>query len=241
MGNVSRIEGLTVLNGIVLVDKAPGWTSHDVVAKCRGLLREKKIGHGGTLDPMATGLLVLFVGPATKLVSRLPGEKTYLASFRFGMETDTYDTDGNIVRTYENIPAVENLHTILPYYTGNIQQIPPMVSAVKVGGKRLYELARKGIEIERKPRPVTVYELAWLCEKDGEHTVRVRCSAGTYVRSLIHDMGRELGSGAVMTALRRIRSGPFDVEDAVPVGQVAAERVMPPPDFGHTAGAGDAL
>lgn len=215
-----------MLNGILLVDKAPGWTSHDVVAKCRGILREKRIGHGGTLDPMATGLLVLFVGPATKLVSRLPGEKTYIAKLRFGRETNTYDTEGETVRIYEKIPGANELQTVLPRYTGELMQIPPMVSAVKVGGKKLYELARKGIEVERQPRPVTVRELTWMGEEDGEHTLLVQCSAGTYVRALIHDVGHDLGSGAVMTALRRTRSGPFRVEDAIPVGDVSSEYVM---------------
>jgi len=211
----------------VLVDKAPGWTSHDVVAKCRGLLRERKIGHGGTLDPMATGLLVLFVGSATKLVSRLPGEKTYTASLRFGLETDTYDAEGRTVREYDRIPSAEELKAVLPRYTGDLLQIPPMVSAIKINGKKLYELARKGVEVERPPRPVTVSEFTWIGERDGEHTVEIVCSAGTYVRSLIHDIGHELGSGAVMTALRRIRSGPFRVEDAVPVEEVTPERVLP--------------
>ncbi|MCL2003888.1 MAG: tRNA pseudouridine(55) synthase TruB [Oscillospiraceae bacterium] len=214
-----------MLNGILLVDKAPGWTSHDVVAKCRGLLRERRIGHGGTLDPMATGLLVLLVGPSTKLSSRLPGEKTYVASLRFGLETDTYDAEGQTVRRYDRIPAADELRAVLPRYTGDLLQTPPMVSAVKIGGKKLYELARKGIEVERPPRPVTVEEFCWLEERDGAHTVRIRCSAGTYVRSLIHDIGRELGSGAVMTALRRTRSGPFRVEDAVPVEAVSPELV----------------
>jgi tRNA pseudouridine55 synthase len=214
------------VDGILLVDKAPGWTSHDVVAKCRGLLRERKIGHAGTLDPMATGLLVLFAGKATKLVSRLPGEKTYVASMRFGLETDTYDIEGNIVRKYENIPHTSDLWSVLINYTGDIMQVPPMVSAIKIGGKKLYELARKGIEIERPPRPVTVSELSWLGGKDGEHTLLIKCSAGTYVRSLIHDIGRELGSGAVMTALRRTHSGPFCVDDAVPVEEVTPERVL---------------
>ena len=215
-----------MLSGILLVDKAPGWTSHDVVAKCRGLLREKRIGHGGTLDPMATGLLVLFVGPATKLVSKLPGEKIYIASLRFGLETDTYDTEGRTVREYGYIPSADELRAVLPRYTGDLMQTPPMVSAVKINGKKLYELARKGVEVERPPRPVTVHELCWLAENDGAHTLQVRCSAGTYVRALIHDIGHELGSGAVMTALRRTNSGPFCTDDAVPVEQVTAGRVM---------------
>jgi tRNA pseudouridine55 synthase len=210
-----------MLNGILLIDKSPGWTSHDVVAKCRGILRERKIGHGGTLDPMATGLLVLFIGSYTKQVSRLPGEKTYIASLRFGLETDTYDAEGRMVREYDRIPAKEELESILPRYTGELMQIPPMVSAVKIGGKKLYELARKGIEIERPPRPVTVHELSLLEGRDGDHTLRIRCSAGTYVRSLIHDIGKELNTGAVMTALRRTHSGPFCVDGAVSVDEAA--------------------
>jgi tRNA pseudouridine55 synthase len=225
VGELPRIEGLILLNGILLIDKAPGWTSHDVVAKCRGLLRERKIGHGGTLDPMATGLLVLFVGPSTKLVSRLPGEKTYITSLRFGLETDTYDIWGKTLREYKHIPSADDLRAVLPRYTGSLMQTPPMVSAVKIGGKKLYELARKGVEVERPPRPVTVEEFQWLEESDGAHTVRIRCSAGTYVRSLVHDIGKELGSGAVMTALRRTHSGPFYVDDAVPVEAVSPELV----------------
>jgi len=215
-----------VLNGILLVDKSPGWTSHDVVAKCRGLLRERKIGHGGTLDPMATGLLVLFVGPSTKLVNSVPSDKTYIATIKFGIETDTYDIEGNIVRTYENIPSTADLWSVLINYTGDIMQVPPMVSAIKIGGKKLYELARKGIEVERPPRPVTVRELSWLGEKDGEHALLVRCSAGTYVRSIAHDIGRELGSGAVLTGLHRTHSGPFSVADAVTIDKVTPERVF---------------
>jgi tRNA pseudouridine55 synthase len=174
---------------------------------------------------MATGLLVLFVGSYTKLVCRLPGEKTYIASLRFGLETDTYDTEGKTVRVHDRIPSADDLKAMLPRFTGQLMQIPPMVSAVKIGGKKLYELARKGIEVERPPRPVTVNEFQWIEERDGEHTVRVVCSAGTYVRSLIHDIGHGLGSGAVMTALRRTKSGPFSVGDAVPVGSVTPELV----------------
>jgi tRNA pseudouridine55 synthase len=207
-----------LLNGILLVDKAPGWTSHDVVAKCRGLF-------AGTLDPMATGLLVLFIGRATRAVPYFPGDKTYRAALRFGIETDTQDSTGRILQKYETIPPAEALQEILPRFTGHLLQTPPMVSAVKIGGTKLYELARKGIEVERPPRPVEVYEFCHLGEKDGEHTVRIHCSAGTYVRSLIHDIGQELGSGAVMTALRRTHSGPFCVDGAVPVGSVTPELV----------------
>ena len=209
-----------MLNGILLVDKAPGWTSHDVVAKCRGILRERRIGHGGTLDPMATGLLVLLVGPSTKLSSRIPGDKEYIASMRFGLDTDTHDTEGKVVREYGFIPKTSELEAVLPQFRGELAQIPPMVSAIKIGGKKLYELARKGIEIEREARPVKINELSLQNENAGEYTLRVRCSAGTYIRALIRDIGHTLGTGAVMTALRRTASGPFRVEDAVPVEAV---------------------
>jgi tRNA pseudouridine55 synthase len=179
---------------------------------------------------MATGLLVLFVGPATKLVSKLPGEKTYVAALCFGEETDTYDTEGTVVKTYGHIPTAADLAAVLPHFTGDLMQVPPMVSAVKVGGKKLYELARKGIEIERKPRPVTIHELTLQPGGGDEHTLLVRCSAGTYVRALIHDIGHALGSGAVMTGIRRTASGPFSVTDAVPVDGVSPERLLAPQD-----------
>jgi len=214
-------------SGILLIDKAPDWTSHDVVAKCRGLLREKKIGHAGTLDPMATGLLVLFAGRATRAIPYFPGHKTYRAALRFGVETDTQDSTGRPVRTYAHIPGAQALRDLLPRFTGEILQVPPMVSALRVNGQRLYKLAREGKEVARAPRPVTVHRLAYIEERDGEHFLEVSCSAGTYVRTLIHDMGQALGSGAVMTALRRVSSGPFSVDDALPTERAAWEHLIP--------------
>lgn len=214
-------------DGLLLIDKAPGWTSHDVVAKCRGLLRERRVGHGGTLDPMATGLLVLFAGRATRAVPYLPGDKTYVARLRFGTETDTQDSTGRVLRVCGHIPSEPEVREILPKFTGPLTQIPPMVSAVQVNGQRLYKLARQGIEVERAPRPVTVYALEPLGFDGEEYSLSVTCSAGTYVRTLIHDIGHALGTCAVMTALRRVRSGPFSVGDACPVEVAAPERLLP--------------
>lgn len=215
------------MTGLMLIDKAPDWTSHDVVAKCRGILRERRIGHAGTLDPMATGLLVLFIGRATRAVSYLPGTKRYRARLRFGEETDTGDSTGRLLRRTEHIPTLDELAAVLPRFTGALRQTPPMVSAVQVGGQRLYKLARQGLEVERAARPIEVYRLDCLGEENGEPLLDIECSAGTYVRVLIADIGRALGSAAVMTALRRTHSGPYNVGDACPVEQAGAERLLP--------------
>lgn len=214
-------------DGIILLDKAPGWTSHDVVAKCRGLLRERRCGHGGTLDPMATGLLVVFLGRATRAAQYLPGNKTYRAVFRFGEETDSLDVTGTVTKKHEKIPKLDELVNILPSFKGEISQIPPMVSAVKVDGERLYKLARQGLEVERAARTVTIWELEAYTLRSGEYGLYVTCSAGTYIRTLISDIGHALGSGAVMTGLRREASGPFRVEDAVTVDNASPDRIMP--------------
>ena len=214
-------------DGLLLVDKERDWTSHDVAAKCRSLLHERRVGHGGTLDPMATGLLVIFAGRATRAVPYLPGNKTYTARMRFGIETDTQDITGRVTREHERIPPEGELIAALPRFTGDIEQIPPMVSAVQIGGQRLYKLARQGIEIARPARPVTIESLRLTGCADGEYELEISCSAGTYIRTLIHDLGRALGSGAVMTALRRTRSGPFSVENALPVRDVTEAALMP--------------
>lgn len=204
------------MNGILLVDKPEGFTSHDVVAKLRGILKERRIGHAGTLDPMATGLLVVFAGRATRAVQFAECHgKTYLASMRAGLVTDTQDITGTVLS--ENAAGVsdEELAAILPRFTGELLQTPPMYSAVKRDGKKLYELARKGIEVEREPRKITVYSLELLGRSDrGDFLLRVECSKGAYIRTLCHDMGASLGTGAVLTALRRERSGDFSVENA---------------------------
>lgn len=209
------------MNGILLIDKPRDWTSHDVVGKLRGILREKRIGHSGTLDPMATGLLVVFVGRATRAVEFAEAdEKEYLAGLRLGLETDTQDTTGNVLRACGRPVTREELEAVLPRFRGEISQIPPMYSAVKVNGKKLYEIARKGGEVERKPRQVTISRLEVLGENAGDFRLDVVCSKGTYIRTLCHDIGQALGVGGVMSALRRTRAGGFSVENAYTLEQV---------------------
>lgn len=203
------------MNGILLVDKPQDWTSHDVVAKLRGVFGERRVGHSGTLDPLATGLLVVFFGKATKAVEfSEAAEKEYLAHLRLGIETDTQDITGTVLRTSSEIPDLAALESVLPRFCGEIQQIPPMYSAIKVNGKKLYDIARRGEEVERQPRVIFIRELSLLGEENGEFILRVRCSKGTYIRTLCHDIGQMLGCGGVMTALRRTRVGNYDVRVA---------------------------
>lgn len=202
----------------VLVDKAGEWTSHDVVGKARGIFGIKKIGHAGTLDPMATGLVVLGLGRATRLL-RFVGDqpKEYVATALFGVATDSLDADGAILdRTPMDITE-DDVVGVLDRFTGNIMQIPPMVSAVRIGGKRLYHLARKGEEVERPSRPVTVYRIGLEGFAPGpypEVTLRVVCGTGTYIRTLADDIARALGGQAHLTALRRVRNGALEVRNA---------------------------
>ena len=216
------------MTGILLVDKPADWTSHDVVAKLRGIAREKRIGHSGTLDPMATGLLVVFLGRATRAVAFAEAdEKTYIARLRLGLRTDTQDTTGNVLSECDAIPPRETVERALGAFRGEIEQIPPMYSAVKREGKKLYELARKGIEVERAPRRVTIRELEIPDGGGNEYTLRVRCSKGTYIRTLFHDIGEALGCGGCMSALRRTEAGMFSVSDAVPLSELSdAEAVL---------------
>lgn len=208
------------MNGILLIDKPQGWTSHDVVAKLRGLLRERRIGHSGTLDPMATGLLVVFVGRATRAVEFAEADrKRYIAGLRLGVVTDTMDTTGNVLSERACDISLAELEAVLPRFRGELEQIPPMYSAIKVDGKRLYELARKGREVERKPRRVTVYELT-ADRREGGFTLEVCCSKGTYIRSLCHDIGRALGCGGCMSSLRRTQAGIFSIESALSISDI---------------------
>jgi len=207
-----------VAEGFLLVDKAGGWTSHDVVARIRGLLEESRIGHAGTLDPMATGLLVLAMGRATRLlryVQQLP--KTYVARMVMGVATDTLDADGAVLLREPMPVSEEEVCIASRRFVGTIQQIPPMVSAVRMGGRRLYELAREGREIERAARTVRVFDLDIVdfspCDYP-EVTLRVRCSSGTYVRSLADDIARALGGRAHLSSLRRHRIGSLAVDEA---------------------------
>ena len=203
------------MNGILLIDKPAGWTSSDVVAKLRGILHERRIGHSGTLDPMATGLLIVFVGRATRAVEFAEShEKRYLASLRPGLITDTQDTTGTRLGEIERPVSAEELEAILPRFRGEIRQIPPMYSAIKVKGQKLYEIARRGGEVERAPRSVTIRELRLLGREGQDFLLDVTCSKGTYIRTLCHDIGAALGCGACMSALRRVRAGDFSLESA---------------------------
>lgn len=210
------------MNGIILIDKPEGWTSMDVCAKLRGALKERRIGHSGTLDPMATGLLVVFLGRATRAVEFAEAaEKTYLAGLRLGITTDTQDTTGTVVSQCAASVTDEELEKVLKRFQGEIEQIPPMYSAIKIQGKKLYELARKGREIERKPRKVSIFSLEKIgTNATGDILLSVRCSKGTYIRTLCNDIGAALGCGAAMCSLRRLSAGAFSVEDAYSVSDV---------------------
>lgn len=208
-------------NGILIIDKPADWTSMDVCAKLRGILKERRIGHGGTLDPMATGVLPVFVGQATRAVEFAEnGEKEYVAGLRLGLTTDTQDSTGQVLETCPVSVDRGELEAILPRFTGPLEQIPPMYSAVKIGGQKLYELARKGREVERKPRPITIFSLEVLEQTSPtDYVLRVRCSKGTYVRTLCHDIGQALGCGGCMSSLRRTMAAGFTLDQAVTLDQ----------------------
>lgn len=205
------------MNGFVVLDKSEGMTSFRASAILRRIYNEKKTGHTGTLDPMATGVLPVALGKATRFIDFLPeSDKGYTARFKLGIITDTLDITGTVLETREVNVKREDIEAVLPSFTGEIMQLPPMYSAVSVGGVRLYELARKGIEIEREQRKITVYSLTLRdTENEDEYEIDVKCSKGTYIRTLIADMGEKLGCGAAMTALRRTLSNGFTVEEAV--------------------------
>ncbi|MCM1285501.1 MAG: tRNA pseudouridine(55) synthase TruB [Acetobacter sp.] len=209
------------MTGIICINKDKDITSFGTVAKVRGITRIKKAGHTGTLDPMATGVLPVMIGGATKFLDYLPdSDKGYRASFILGKTTDTLDITGNITGEYDVNASKEDVENILPEFRGVISQIPPMYSAVSVGGKRLYDLARQGIEVERQAREVEIKKLE-LVESDGnEYTIDVICSKGTYIRTLIDDIGRRLGCGAVMTSLKRTLAMGFTLDDCVTIEQL---------------------
>jgi tRNA pseudouridine55 synthase len=220
-----------LINGLVVVDKAAGWTSHDVVARCRRIFGQKRVGHSGTLDPSATGVLLVGLGQATRLL-RFVGElsKSYEGEVVFGTETSTLDADGEVVATHEMAGlTIAEVRSAAAGLRGEIAQVPPMVSAVKVGGRRLHELARKGIEVDREARPVHVERF------DVEPTsdplvvrVSVECSTGTYVRVLAADLGRAVGGGAHLRRLRRTAVGSFGLDDAQELDALGPESVRPP-------------
>lgn len=212
-----------MLNGIICINKPKGFTSFDVIAKLRGILKMKKLGHSGTLDPMATGVLPVFAGNATKAISILPDtEKSYLAGFKLGIVTDTEDITGNILEKHPVSAGREELEKAAEAFRGKIKQTPPMYSAVSVGGKRLYTLARKGIEIDRPSREITVssFEIHEFNLETGEGQIFVTCSKGTYIRTLINDMGQNLGCGGIMTSLVRTKANGFSLEDCFTLEEI---------------------
>lgn len=213
------------MTGVLILDKPAEFTSFDAVAVCRRLCHERKIGHTGTLDPMATGVLPLLLGKATRAASLLEDtDKEYEAGFRLGVSTDTEDSTGKVLATSDTPVSKEALEALLPWFRGEIMQVPPMYSAVSKDGKRLYELARKGIEVEREARPITIYrlELTGYDETTREGTLRVSCSKGTYIRTLIVDLAKAAGSLGVMTALRRTHACGFTLADAVTLDEARA-------------------
>ena len=206
------------MNGIVIIDKPMGWTSQDVVSKLRGVLKTRRIGHGGTLDPMATGVLPVFVGRGTRGVEFFEhAEKTYEATLRLGVTTDTEDTSGAVLEEKKVHISKAEILEILPRFRGKIQQIPPMYSALKVNGQKLYDLARKGKEVERQPREIEIFKLECLEFKGNEVKLLVHCSKGTYIRTLCKDIGEALGCGGCMAALRRVTAGEYTIEEAIPL------------------------
>jgi len=211
------------MDGIVIVDKPQGWTSQDVTAKLRGVFQTRRIGHGGTLDPMATGVLPVFVGRATRGVEFFEqADKVYETVLRLGLTTDTEDITGTVLTEQDAFVTGSMLEEVLAKFRGEILQVPPMYSAIKVNGQKLYDLARKGREVERQPRPVTIHELTLLgMEADGIR-LRVHCSKGTYIRTLCKDIGEALGCGGCMAALRRVRAGSYTAEEAIPLADLIA-------------------
>jgi tRNA pseudouridine55 synthase len=210
-----------VFDGALLIDKPSGPTSHDVVASIRRRFQLEKVGHAGTLDPNATGLLILLLGKATKLSERMmSSDKVYEGTARFGEATDSYDSDGEIVSSLPVPPlSLDDLNEYADEFVGDIMQTPPMVSAVKKDGVPLYKLARKGVEVERKPKLIHVYSFRFSSYEEPDGKFKVACTKGTYVRSLVHDLGEKVGCGAHLTQLRRTTSGRFDVADAIPLSQ----------------------
>jgi len=209
------------MNGIVIVDKPQDWTSQDVTAKLRGVFQTRRIGHGGTLDPMATGVLPVFVGRATRGVEFFEhAEKIYEATLRLGIQTDTEDITGTVLEEKEVAISEEDFLNILPQFRGKIQQIPPMYSAIKINGQKLCDLARRGKEVERQPREIEIFELTCLEFTGNTARLRVHCSKGTYIRTLCKDIGAALGCGGCMESLRRVSAGEYTIDEAVPLAEL---------------------
>lgn len=212
------------MTGVVVIDKPAGWTSFDVIAKLRRGLHERRIGHGGTLDPMATGVLPVFVGRATRAVEFLESaDKEYLAGVRFGFSTDTQDTTGTVLSETGLKPTEAEIEAALRGFLGEQEQLPPLYSAIKVGGKKLYEYARAGKDVARQPRKIVISEIVPLgFAADGEYRFRLTVSKGTYVRTVCHDLGERLGCGGAMSSLRRLRAGAFTIAEASPLEEILA-------------------
>ena len=221
------------ITGIVIVDKPAGWTSHDVVAKLRGALKARRVGHGGTLDPMATGVLPVFVGRATRAAEFCENsEKEYVAGLRFGLVTDTQDITGTVLSDCsecngcngcsecETSISADKLKSVIPRFLGSQEQVPPMYSAIKIGGKKLYELARRGIDVPRPARDIFISEIELLGGDGNDYSLRIVCSKGTYIRTLCHDIGSAVGCGAAMSSLRRTRAGAFAIGMAHTLSEV---------------------
>ena len=223
------------MNGIVIVDKPQGWTSQDVTARLRRVFNTRRIGHGGTLDPMATGVLPVFVDRATRGVEFFEhAEKIYEATLRLGFTTDTEDVTGTVLAQRDVGISEEEFLGILPQFRGKIQQIPPMYSALKVNGQKLCDLARKGKEVERQPREIEIFQLECLEFNGDTARLRVHCSKGTYIRTLCKDIGEALGCGGCMAALRRVQAGEYTIDEAVPLEELlesaAPEKYLRPVD-----------
>ena len=209
------------MDGIVIVDKPQGWTSQDVTARLRRVFNTRRIGHGGTLDPMATGVLPVFVGRAARGVEFFEhAEKTYETVLRLGLTTDTEDITGTVLAEAPVSVTEEHLIQTLESFRGEILQVPPMYSAIKVNGQKLYDLARKGKTVERQPRPITIHELTLLEQHENTARLRVRCSKGTYIRTLCKDIGEALGCGGCMESLRRVSAGEYTIGEAVPLQEL---------------------
>lgn len=220
------------MNGIVIVDKPAGMTSHDVVSCMRRIFGTRRVGHSGTLDPMATGVLPVFVGRATRACEfALCDEKAYVARFRLGIVTDTQDITGEVIEERSVSVAENDVAAACKSFCGKIMQTPPMFSALKVGGVPLYKLAREGKNVERQAREITVHSIDSRRVGDDEYEIAVSCSKGTYIRTLIHDIGEKLGCGAAMTALRRIQSGIFTIDRAKTIEETENEPSLLPVDF----------
>lgn len=210
-------------SGILIINKPQHITSHDVVNRVRRATKIKQVGHAGTLDPLATGVLVVCVGQATRISEYLMGHaKIYRARMRLGIETDTYDADGEVTATHEVNVTEAELRSALSHFVGQIAQVPPMHSAIKQGGQKLYELARQGIEIERAARSITIYSIELIEFQSPDLLIEVKCSAGTYIRSIAHDLGERLKCGAHLIELQRTASGPYSIEQAIDLGEVDA-------------------